>query len=97
MMDLLDQVIEILKRSDQTLVFLDSQICPVRSVVPESDYDEVMKELITKLKYHGVIEKAMGFISMSRRPPFFYATSFILTEGFFRQYGPKKYVQLKLF
>lgn len=96
-MDLLEQVIEILKKSDQDLVFLDSQICNVRSVVPKSDYDEVMRELIPKLKYHGVIKGAYGFMSMSRRPPFFYATSFDLTESFFRQYGPKKYIQLKLF
>lgn len=96
-MELVEAVIEVLKKSDQELVFLDSQICNVRAVVPHSEYDVVMKEVIVRLKYMGVIEGAYGFMSLSKRPPFFYATSFDLTEGFFNQYKPKKYTQLKLF
>ena len=82
----IQQVIEVLQASRQTLVFLDSLICPVRSVVPSSERDQVMRWLIEELKDRDIIEYALGFASLAKRPAYFYATSFTLTDGFFAEH-----------
>lgn len=87
-------VIEVLKKSDQALVSLNSLICPVRSMVPDSNRDQVMRWLIEELKNRRIIEYALGFQSLAKRPAFFYATSFTLSEEFFKEYCDSRRTRL---
>lgn len=88
------QVIEILKRSDQELVFLDAIITPVRSLGLSEDE---LHEIVLQLKSAGVIDHAGGFWSYYRRRVII--TSVSLNEDWFRancRWRPTV-VQLSLF
>ncbi len=88
------QVLDILKRSSQDLVFLDAIITPVRSLgLSEDDLQAVVKEL----KDEGVIDYAVGFWSYCSHRVII--TSVALNDDWFRancRWRPA-YVQLSLF
>ena len=91
------QVIEILKKSDQTIIFLDSKICPIRQLVGKSESDVNMKSIAKNLKDLNVIKSFHGFTSMAGPGPcFLYISSFTLTEDFFQKNKKPKFKQLTL-
>jgi hypothetical protein len=93
---LINQVIEILKRSDQRLVWLESIICPVRKLVGEFYKDSKMTEIFNYLYANNIIEDGGGFISRHGEPHL-YITSVTLTSEFFNKNCQKAYKQRRLF
>jgi hypothetical protein len=93
----INKVIEILSKSDQTLVFLDSIICPVRDYMGDSPRENEMHELVDILKKREIIEYAMGFWSNMETPGYVFIDTFTLTDKFFKSTREKEYKQLKLF
>ncbi|MEM9363640.1 MAG: hypothetical protein AAGA43_13460 [Bacteroidota bacterium] len=77
------RIIDALKNTNQTLVFLESKICPIRSIVGQSKGDEKMKAVLDKLVSEGIVEYYTGFMSLSEKTPFLYATSLVLNDKFF--------------
>lgn len=99
MSNLKQQVIELLKQANQELVFFQSKVCPVRSLVGESYRDLTMKEIFDQLEEEGIVEYTSGFTSLSEGVHL-YHTCCVLTESFFNQYNlPRKMAgtQLSLF
>lgn len=92
-----EQVVEILKRSHQRLVFLDSIICPVRKLIGTRPGDDnEMMEIFNHLKEKGIVESCTGFMSLYVEPHV-YLTSFTLTREFFNKHCQKAYEQGRLF
>ena len=84
--------IEILKRSQQTLVFLDSLICPIRELIGSSRDDIKMIKLKNLLEQHGIIDNALGFWSLASCKTegcspkgHIHFTSFSLNEEWFKK------------
>ena len=90
------QVIEILKKSNQTLVFLDSLICPVRSTVGYSERDSKMRQIADELKELNVIKSYSGYASLITRPWHLHISSFVLTEDFFQKNKKPSYKQITM-
>jgi len=101
------KVIEILRRSDQDLVFFNSLICPVSDLFEPKR--RTTKNIIKKtrqlqrvckeMKDMGVIEYTNGFCSLIAEGGIFVPTSVVLTEKFFKScVGPRdEKGQLKMF
>ena len=95
----LGQVVQMLKKSDQHLVFLDSTQVPLRKLMGKSHRDKEMHKLYGRLKELGVIESGSGFASLADGyPTYTYLTGFYLADSFYEEHcKPRHYVQLKLF
>jgi hypothetical protein len=81
-----EEVIELLKKSNQQLVFLNAKITPVRSLVGKSKKDRKMHELALDLVSDKVIREYSGFWSLAETPGYLYIDVFTLTEEFFNTY-----------
>lgn len=94
-----EEVIELLKQSDQELVFLDARITPVRQLVGKSKKDKKMHKLALELVANKVICEYSGFWSLAEPGGYLYVTNFWLTKDFFKTYCKRrqKPVQLSLF
>jgi len=92
-----DRVIGILKKSNQSIVFLDAIKTPIRELVGKSARDCMMAQIADQLKVDGIISGSYGFMSMACTKPYFYATSFSLTDEFFNEHckGNRPGVQLQ--
>lgn len=82
---MVEQAIEILKQSNQTLVWLNALVTPLRDLVPSSPRDEKMKALLEELKGMGIVDNTTGFWSHSTIPGFYYPTSLSLNKQWFEQ------------
>jgi len=91
----IEKVINILKKSDQTLIFLDSKVCPVRNFIGQSERDSKMKALAEELKRKGVIKQYLGYMVCSV-PSFLHIDSFSLTQDFFQKHKKPVFKQLIL-
>lgn len=78
----IQEMISILKKSDQTLIFLDSLICPVRELIGHSYRDHEMRVLAAELKRRKVIDNWHGYTG-SDLPVHVYASSFTLNKEWF--------------
>lgn len=85
---IIDQVISALKNSEQDLVFLDSAICPIRSIVGWSKGDQIMHEVYEELERRQIVVNALGYMTnVDSRPgqgSYLYHTSFTLNENWFQ-------------
>jgi len=77
------QVVNLLKKSDQKLVFLDSKICPIRTLVGKSKKDRKMRTILKGLQDLGILEYYSGFFSLAEPGGFMYCTSAVLTKEFY--------------
>ncbi len=91
----IDQAIKLLKNSDQTLIFLESIVCPVREYIGKSNLDLKMKALAEELKQRAVIHSYSGY-SAGNFPFHLYITSFTLTKEFFDNHKKPSYKQLEM-
>lgn len=93
----IQDVIRILKKSEQDLVFFNSLICPVRDLVGQSEGDKKMRAILDELEKRKIVEYYSGYWSCSETPGFFYADSLVLTKNFFLKECKGRPKQLTLF
>jgi hypothetical protein len=94
-----EEVIELLKKSNQELVFLNAKITPVRSLVGKSKKDRKMHQLALDLIDDKVIREYSGFWALDEPGGYLYIDVFTLTEKFFNTYCKRRQLsyQLSLF
>jgi len=90
---LMSKVKKALAKSDQTLVFLDSAICPIRKIVGKSHRDQKMHAILKRLKKEGIVWYGGGYHA-HMDGGFVYLSCFVLTDQYFNN---KPGTQLQLF